>query len=264
MTYRSEIIKRPIVWRVEAAEDDLEIVGFVRRRLKFEPDERQMEVLRSRAKRGILNCTRQWGKSTMAAAKAVHRAYTEPKKTVLVASPSERQSGEVLMKAEEMAAQLDIKPRGDGVNRLSLLFPNGSRIVAMPEMEGTVRGFSVSMLLIDEASQVDDAFYKALRPMLAVSNGDLWLMSTPRGKRGFFYEAWAHGGDRWTRIRVPATECPRIRPEILEEDREEMGALWFQQEYMCEFVDCGEGVFDRDLVESALEDKGEALDLRRW
>ena len=30
--------------------------------------------------------------------------------------------------------------------------------------------------------------------MLAVGDGDLWLMSTPCGKRGFFYEAWEHGG----------------------------------------------------------------------
>jgi hypothetical protein len=50
-------------------------VEFARTRLGIEPDERQAEVLRSEAKRGMLNCTRQWGKSTIAAAKAVHRAY---------------------------------------------------------------------------------------------------------------------------------------------------------------------------------------------
>ena len=50
-----------------------------------------------------------------------------------------------------------------------------------------MRGFSaVSLLMIDEAARVDDAVYKALRPMLAVGNGDLWLMSTPLGRRGFF------------------------------------------------------------------------------
>ena len=65
-----------------------------------------------------------------------------------------------------------------------------------------MRGFSaVSLLLIDEAAQVEDAMYKALRPMLAVSDGDLWLMSTPYGKRGFFYECWEHGGPEWLRVR---------------------------------------------------------------
>jgi hypothetical protein len=41
---------------------------------------------------------------------------------------------------------------------------------------------------------VDDAIYKALRPSLAVGGGDLWLMSTPRGKQGFFWENWEFGG----------------------------------------------------------------------
>jgi hypothetical protein len=39
----------------------------------------------------------------------------------------------------------------------------------------------VSLLLIDEASRVEDNLYDAGRPTLAVSDGDLWLMSTPYG-----------------------------------------------------------------------------------
>ena len=58
-----------------------------------------------------------------------------------------------------------------------------------------MRGFSaVSLLLVDEASRVSDEFYMALRPMLAVGDGELWLMSTPAGKRGFFWESWGMGG----------------------------------------------------------------------
>jgi hypothetical protein len=130
--------------------------------------------------------------------------------------------------------------------------------VGLPGTEGTLRGFSaVSLLLIDEASRVDDAMYKSLRPMLAVGNGDLWLMSTPYGKRGFFYDAWVHGGEGWKRVSVPATECPRIQAPFLEEERAHMGPAWFRQEYLCEFVDSGGTVFNRDLVEAALDDSVE-------
>jgi hypothetical protein len=108
-------------------------------------------------------------------------------------------------------------------------------------------------LLIDEASRVADATYKSLRPMLAVGNGDLWLMSTPYGKRGFFYDAWAHS-EGWERHTAPATECPRIPAEFLEEEKREMGAAWFAQEYLCEFVDDGGGWFSRETVERALSD----------
>ena len=105
-----------------------------------------------------------------------------------------------------------------------------------------MRGFSaVSLMLIDEASRVPDAVYRALRPMLAVGGGDLWLLSTPFGKRGFFYEAWEHGGDRWARFRLPVDECGRIPADFVEDERRELGDLWFRQEYLCEFLDNGNG-----------------------
>src|SRR5438067_6233216 len=143
-------------------------VEFARTRLGFHPHERQAEVLRSTAKRGILNCSRQWGKSTVTVAKALHRVCTTPGSLVLVASPSKRQSSEWMRKARRMVARMGIAPRGDGDNAVSLLMPNGSRIVGLPRMEDTIRGFSaVSMLVIDEASRVSEEMYQALRPRLA-------------------------------------------------------------------------------------------------
>jgi hypothetical protein len=247
----------------------MDALTFARTRLGFEPDALQAEVLASTAKRGILNCTRQWGKSTVAAIKAVHRAYTEPGALVVVASPSERQSGEFIRKAAEFLEKLGIRPRGDGFNAVSLLLPNRSRIVGLPGVDGTVRGFSsVSLMIIDEAARMRDGMYKSLRPMLAVGNGDLWLLSTPAGKRGFYYTAWEHGGDLWYRVKAPATECARIHSDFLEEERGQMGANWFRQEYMCEFVDSGTGLLDRDVVERALDDEVKPLKLsgrlRTW
>jgi hypothetical protein len=241
-----------------AEEESREIEGpveFAKGRLGFDPDERQAAVLASGAKRGILNCTRQWGKSTVAAIKAVHRAYAAAGNLVVAASPTERQSGEFLRKASEMVARLGIRPRGDGKNAISLLLPNGSRIVGLPGTEATIRGFSaVSLLVIDEAARVPDAVYKALRPMLAVADGDLWLLSTPFGKRGFYYENWEHGGKEWERTTAPATECSRISAGFLEDERRQLGEIWFRQEYMCEFVDNGQHMFDRDVVMGAMDD----------
>ena len=129
----------------------------------------------------------------------------------------------------ELLHALDIKPRRDGYNRTSLLLPNGSRIIGLPgKLHKTIRGFSaLSLLIFDEAAQVPDELYVALRPMLATTNGALWLLSTPYGKQGFFYNEWARGGDRWERIAVPATECPRISPAFLDEEREVLGHQYF-------------------------------------
>ncbi len=85
---------------------------FARSRLGIDLEPRQAELLRERGHRVILNCSRQWGKSTLAAAKAVHRAYTVPGSLILVASPGKRQSAEFVRKAAEMAMRLGIKPVG--------------------------------------------------------------------------------------------------------------------------------------------------------
>ena len=229
-------------------------VAFARERLHFTPDAQQESVLRG-GRRGIVNCTRQWGKSTVTAAKAVHRAYSVEGSLTLVVTPCARQSGEFLRKAKEFVRRLGIKVRGDGHNELSIAFPNGSRIVGLPESETTIRGFSdVSLLLIDEAARVADEIYRAMRPTLVVHDGDLWLMSTPNGKRGFFWEEWDRGGEEWERISVPATECSRISERVLAEERANAGDSWYRQEYLCEIVDREGAVFSRDLIDGAYED----------
>ena len=226
---------------------------WVREKLGFPPDAAQERVLTTQSQRVVMNCTRQWGKSTVTAAKAVHQAYMVAGSLTLVVSPSARQTGEFLRKAGEFVRRLKLAVKGDGDNEMSLWLPNRSRIVGVPGSESTVRGFSaVSLLLVDEAARVDDEMYLAVRPMLAVSNGTLWLMSTPFGKRGFFYDTWAEGGGEWERVRVPADECPRIGRVFLEEERRTLGERWYQQEYQCEFVDSVSGIFDRDVVERAI------------
>jgi Terminase large subunit, T4likevirus-type, N-terminal len=231
------------------------VVEFARTRLGFTADLKQAELLGSGARRGMVNCTRQWGKSTVAAALAVHRAYTVPGSVVVVAGPSEKQSAELVWKARDFLRRLGIGRKGDGSNRISLVLPNGSRIIGLPGREKTLRGYSaVSLMILDEAARMEDEVYKALRPMLAVGDGDLWLLSTPAGKSGFFYENWAFGGEEWARFSVPATQCSRIAASFLEEERRNLGESWFKREYLCEFMEDGSRMFDRARVMGILNE----------
>ena len=61
-------------------------------RLGFAADAAQARVMNTRSKRVVLNCTRQWGKSTMTAAKAVHEAMTNAGSLTLAVSPCARQT----------------------------------------------------------------------------------------------------------------------------------------------------------------------------
>jgi len=228
-------------------------VAFARHRLGFHANPGQLQALDPLIRRGLLNCCRQWGKSTAVAVRAVHQAFHHAGSLTVAASPSGRQSAEFVRKAAGLLQKLGIAPRGDGDNEISLLLPNGSRIVGLPGNESTIRGFSsVALLLIDEASRVDEALYHAVRPMIAAnSEAAIWLMSTPNGRQGFFYDEWSQGGPEWTRIEAPATNCPRIRPEFLAEERRHLTDQVFRQEYLCEFVAADFSYFDPESIDAA-------------
>ena len=232
-----------------------DVVWFAREVLGFDPDPRQEELLRCEAKQVILLCSRQWGKSTIAAIVAVYRAYTQANSLVIVASPTERQSAEFLRKVRGFVTRLGCAARTDGHNRTSVQLRNGSRIVGLPGKEANIRGFTADLLIIDEAARVTDELYKSLRPTVTVKNGGVWLLSTPWGKQGFFHENWEFGGNAWARFKVPATECARIARDRLELERAQMGDSWFRQEYMCEFMAKEGQMFDSDLVRAALDEE---------
>ena len=82
------------------------------RRIEFRPDAKQRKLVEGDPHRVILNCTRQWGKSTVTAAVAVKRAVEAAESLTLVLSPSRRQSGEFLRKAKGFVRRLGMRTRG--------------------------------------------------------------------------------------------------------------------------------------------------------
>jgi hypothetical protein len=228
---------------------------------RITPDPWQADVLRSIAPRVLLLCSRQAGKSTITAILAVHCAVYEPGSLVLLLSPTLRQSGELFKKASAVYSAIGRPVPSESESALQLELENGSRVVSLPGKEGTIRGYSgVRLLAIDEAAWVPDDLYLAVRPMLAVSQGRLVALSTPHGTRGWFYEAW-RGQEPWGRYEVPATACPRITPDFLDEERRNMGEWWFEQEYMCCFLDADTQAFRREDVDMAFREDVESWDL---
>jgi hypothetical protein len=219
----------------------------------FPPDPWQARVLRSPAKRTLLLCSRQAGKSQTAAALALKAALLEPPALILLLSPTLRQSGELFRaKLLPLWRALGSPEAARRPTQLTLELANGSRIVSLPENEEGIRSYSsVRLLVIDEASRVSDDLYRAVRPMLAVSGGSLIALSTPFGKRGWFFDAW-EGKGRWERTKITADQCPRITAEFLEEERQELGERWFRQEYYCSFEDSISALFAYDDLLAAV------------
>jgi len=230
---------------VETAEAKIQVLAkkdpvvFARYYLGYRPDPWQAEFPRSKAQRIILNCSRQSGKSTTTAVLALWEAIHRPKSVIVLDSPSLRQSQELMLKFSEFLAMVDSSVKLDSDTKLSVRFANGSRVVALPGSEKTIRGISaVTLLVLDEAARIPDDLYGAVRPMLAVSKGRLILLSTPFGEQGFFASTWAHP-EGWQQFEIPWEKCPRISPDFIEEEIRERGNVWVQQEYCCKFIAAG-------------------------
>jgi hypothetical protein len=111
----------------------------------------------------------------------------------------------------------------------------GSRVLALAGTPVSAHSFSAArMIVIDEAARVPEDLYRTVRPTLGVSRGRMVLLSTPFGKRGFFYRSWAFG-EEWKRIKILARDLPRFDKEFLAEEERIHPPAWFRQEYCCEF-----------------------------
>jgi hypothetical protein len=226
------------------------------------PDPWQRALLVSTDRQILLNCSRQSGKSTVVAALALHTALFTPGALVLLLSPSLRQSSEIFRKVLQAYNALGRPLPAVYRTQLRLELANGSRVLCLPGKEGTLRGFGgVRLLVLDEAARIPTDLYRSVRPMLAVSQGRLVALSTPFGRRGWFWEEW-EGKGPWKRVQITWRDCPRITPEFIEEERRALGDAWVSQEYETCFTAL-EGLvypdFSAALVDNAAEPTGRAV-----
>lgn len=228
------------------------------RSLGIELDQWQQDVVRPRRRQTIILCTRQAGKSYSTAVRALHKAEYKPGSITIIGAPGERQAGLMLEKIKALYTRYPGRRPAPKWNAMSVEFRNGSTIIALPGNAETVRGFSdIDLLILDEASRIADAFYQSVRPMLAVSGGELVILSTPWGKRGFYYQVWTEsaGSDDWHRIGpITARMVPRITEAFLAEERRWMPTAIYEQEYLCKFTDQIAAVFLQDQIALALSD----------
>ena len=225
----------------------------------LDPDPTQARILTSARKRILLNCTRQWGKSSICAMKSLHTAIFAAPATIVLVSPSQNQSQSLLDKVRFYWSNFSGAPKALAESQSRIEFENGSKLYSLPGTERTVRGISAArLIIIDEAARVEDSLVAAVTPMMAtLPESQLLMLSTPSGTRGLWANYWLNGGDSWERFRVTAEDCPRISKEHLSAERAALGEMMFAQEYLCRFHngdDGGTQVFDEDFIRKIFSD----------
>lgn len=250
--------------------------------LGFDAFDWQQEALDPGIDRLILLCGRQSGKSTAIAALCTHKAKYQPGSLILLFSPTEDQSEELMSKISTLMSQdKEIILVRDSSETKKLL--NGSRIKAFSASPKAARGYSdPDIIVFDEAAQVPRELYLTVRPMMTGGKTTLILLSTPYGKEGFFYDTWTDGSPEWTRVMVKPVDVlhetfperypeiderqwvaeqvkkgikayisPRHKKPFLREELRVMGEHWYRQEYGCEFLNPQGTVFDMADVDVA-------------
>jgi hypothetical protein len=213
----------------------------------------QADALRSASKRQMFLTSRQAGKSSTAAVKALHKAITHKEATVLLISPSLPQSQEIFRKCLSYYRALGrpLGTRSESALRMEL--GNHSRIIALPGSERTIRGYSAHLVVLDESGEVpDDLFAEAAIPSVAMTEGAIVSIGTPKGTRGWFYHLWTDEDPVWERYRVAADDVPRDLSDLIETTRAIRGDRGVRQEYYCSFEDDSTAFFRVEDLERSL------------
>jgi len=213
----------------------------------------QERLLRDPSKRVVSCMGRQTGKTTTIALRAVHYVYTNPSVTVLITSPSLRQSMIMFSRISSFILSSHLLKRAIVRSTRTLIqLENKSEIVALPASENMLRGYTAHMIVADEAAFMpEELITQVIFPMISTTGGHAIFLSTPWGRDHFFYRAFMNPA--YSVHKVKSEECPLIRREFLEEMRANMTKEAYLMEYEAEFVEALNSFFPQDLIRRAID-----------
>jgi len=215
------------------------------------PHEWQEDYLRETRDTIVLK-GRQVGASSAGGVIADRYAIYVPGSLVAIVSPSLKQSSEVKERAKGGLLALGVELTKDSATELAL--PNRSRILSLPGTAKSVRGWSVDLLIIDEAAFLDQETFVAARATTAATGGRTIIQSTPMGPFGAFYDIWQDPDPRWAKFQVRSDEVRSIDPRFLERERDTMTPEKYTQEYEAQFTNPGLGLITPERLAELTRD----------
>lgn len=223
-----------------------------------------------------LLCTgRRVGKTYIMARGAIDRMI-EKKTSVIMFSITEEQAMLILAMAKEYLLSTNpsiLKKKNTDTNKKTISLKNGSVMRCRPagDTGDSGRGFEGDILIVDEASRMGKFFWIAVRPIILMTAGEIWLGSTPYGKQGYFWEAFNESynlkdpnsrfkvfyvtTEQVVKERALTKEWTKERREhilkVLEQDKRTMSRLEYGQEYQGLFMEDLMQFFPDDLINQA-------------
>lgn len=220
----------------------------------------QREFLSSMSNRIVLRWPRQSGKSRSLAAFSIWFAATHPKTTTLIVAPSWRQSSLLHNTIKRMLEGTPDEIRNAILRsrtKTITTFRNESTIHALPNSENLLRGYTASLIILDEAAFFNndyEIFNHILSPMLATTNGKMIVASTPWGTDTQFYAI--NNNPAWQVLHVtwkePAEAGVYTKEFVIDiEKTREAFPLSYRVEYEAEFTEDVDAWLTQDLLAKA-------------
>lgn len=235
-------------------------VYWARTKLNISVDDWQRDLMRTSKREVCCAASRQVGKSFTAGLIVGHLLDTQDDAVAVSVSPSMRQSSEMVRRVRTALTKAGrALPTS---NSFGLETDRGSRLIAVPGGEdgSGARGFTASLLVLDEGAFLADDVVAAVRPMVATKpDARVISISSTGAAQGWFFELWRAQDDAVAYFDIKATQCPRISQEFLEAELRRLGRRRFGAEYLNEWLTSGSSFFSEGFI-ATLDRRAPVLD----
>lgn len=207
----------------------------------------------------VAACGRRWGKTESLAVETAALAILYPGIRQVIVAPTLDQARILFERTLELL-QAWAEETGSKVQHRATPYPrvrvHEGEITARSayRQAHSLRGRSAHRIVVDEAAYLtEEVIPQVLMPMLADTEGQLVLLSTPFG-RNHFWQWFLRGqsGDYCRSFRFPTSTNPHISSAFLQMQKQLLTTRQFAIEYEAQFVDDIGAVFPQTVVEACI------------
>lgn len=194
---------------------------------------------------GVLG--RQAGKDWLISCFVIWRCITCSNQKILLVSAGQRQSDLLYNRILGFIGySSELFDSVDKSNMEKCRLKNNSEIWSLPAT-GFIRGFTeVTHIFLNEAHEIPDYTFSAVEPMLAITDGYLYLFSTPRGCVGRLWDVF--NNPFFAKVQLPSTKNKYIPKEWFKRQKETMDALEYDMEINAQFQQSVDTFFKLDTI----------------
>jgi phage terminase large subunit len=216
----------------------------------------QREIWESGSRFKLLCSGRRFGKTYLCITRLICWAMEKPGSLCWYVTANYRMAKQIAWRELKSMAPPELVVKRNESD-LSIEFVNGSQIALRgAENEDSLRGVSLSALVIDEAAYVKQAAWEmVLRPALSDQGGPAWFITTPAGLN-WFHDLWEQAQEQedWQTFSFTTIQGGNVSEKEIEAARRTLDQRTFQQEYLASFETLAGRVYPGFSDENISED----------